>query len=171
MNTSQTYNRPSWDDYFIAIAKMIGSRGTCDRGRAGCVIVKEKRIISTGYVGSPMHLAHCDEIGHEMHTVKQNDGKESRHCIRTTHAEQNAICQAAKFGVGLDNSTLYCKMTPCYICAKMIINSGVTRVVCEQDYHASLRSKEIFAEAGIQFKLLNKEVLEYKDQNINQIPV
>ncbi|MCX6800062.1 MAG: cell division protein DedD, partial [Candidatus Falkowbacteria bacterium] len=89
------YARPSWDEYYIAITKMVGSRGTCDRGRAGCVITRDKRVVCSGYAGSPVGIAHCDEIGHEMHTVKHSDGKETRHCIRTTHAEQNAICQAA----------------------------------------------------------------------------
>lgn len=142
---------------------MVGSRGTCDRGRSGCVITKDNRILVTGYVGSPIGLPHCDEIGHEMHTVIHPDGKQTRHCIRTTHAEQNAICQAARIGVPLEGATLYCKMTPCYVCAKMIINAGIRRVVCSQDYHASLRSKEIFAEAGIQFKILSNETTTYAD--------
>lgn len=163
METGNHYHRPSWDEYFIKILEMVGSRGTCDRGRSGCVITKDRRIISTGYVGSPIGISHCDEVGHEMHTVTHEDGHQTRHCIRTTHAEQNAICQAARVGVALEGATLYCKMTPCYTCAKMIINAGITRVVAEQDYHASARSKEIFAEAGIQFKILKNEVTRYAD--------
>ena len=123
--TEENYKRPSWDEYFMNIVKMIGLRGTCDRGRSGCVITRDKRIISTGYVGSPVGLKHCDEIGHEMNTVMYADNHESRHCIRTAHAEQNAIIQAARFGVALEGATLYCKMTPCYACAKMIINAGI----------------------------------------------
>jgi len=156
-------NRPSWDEYFINIMEMVGARGTCDRGKSGCVIVKNKRIISTGYVGAPAGCKHCDELGHEMHTVIKEDGTESRHCIRTSHAEENAIVQAARIGVSTEGSTLYCKMAPCYTCAKMIINSGVVRVVALKDYHASKRSKEIFAEAGVEFILLNKELEVYKD--------
>lgn len=163
MSEEEKYARPSWDEYFMEIVKMVGSRGTCDRGRSGCVITKDKRIISTGYVGSPIGLKHCDEVGHEMHTVVHADNHESRHCIRTAHAEQNAIVQAARFGVALDGSTLYCKMTPCYACAKMIINAGIKRVVCEQDYHAGERSKEVFSEAGIQYDLLNNVMTEYAD--------
>ncbi|MFH1662022.1 MAG: cytidine/deoxycytidylate deaminase family protein [Candidatus Falkowbacteria bacterium] len=159
----EIYKRPSWDEYFIKIVEMIGTRGTCERFRGGCVIVKDKRIVSTGYAGSPIGLAHCDDAGHEMHTVTHPDGHQSNHCIRTTHAEQNAICQAARTGSSLEGGTLYCKMTPCYTCAKMIINSGIKRVVCEQDYHASARSKEIFAEAGIQFKLLSSAMTIYAD--------
>jgi dCMP deaminase len=156
-------NRPSWDEYFINIMEMVGARGTCDRGKSGCVIVKNKRIISTGYVGAPAGCKHCDELGHEMHTVIKEDGTESRHCIRTSHAEENAIVQAARSGVSTEGSTLYCKMAPCYTCAKMIINSGVVRVVALKDYHASKRSKEIFAEAGVEFILLNEELEVYKD--------
>lgn len=163
INSMDNYTRPTWDEYFIKIMEMVGSRGTCDRGRSGCVIVKDKRIICTGYVGSPIGIKHCDEIGHEMHTVINTDGTESRHCIRTTHAEQNAICQAARFGISLDGATLYCKMTPCYVCAKMIINAGIKRVVCEQDYHAGARSKEIFAESGVEYMLLHEVMTIYND--------
>ncbi|MBU0568782.1 cytidine/deoxycytidylate deaminase family protein [Patescibacteria group bacterium] len=158
------YKRPSWDEYFMKITEIVGSRGTCDRGRTGCIMVKNKMIIATGYVGSPIGLAHCDEIGHEMHGVTHPDGHQSRHCIRTAHAEQNAICQAAKTGVSLEGATLYIKMTPCYACAKMLINSGIKRIVCAQDYHAGERSKQIFAEAGVQFDLLDDAITAYNDQ-------
>jgi dCMP deaminase len=160
----EPYQRPSWDEYFIKIVDMVGSRGSCDRGRAGCVITKNNRIISTGYAGSPIGLPHCDEVGHEMHTVIHTDGKESRHCIRTAHAEQNAICEAARMGIALDGGTLYCKMTPCYTCAKMIINAGIKRVVCALDYHAGARSKEIFQEAKVEFSLISNDEVEYEDK-------
>ena len=156
--------RPSWDEYFIGMAEYIGTRGTCDRGRNGCVIVRDKRVASTGYVGSPPGLPHCDEIGHEMHKVVNDDGTESMHCVRTAHAEQNAISQAARFGVSLDGGTLYTKMTPCYSCAKSIISAGIKRVVCKKDYHASRRSKEIFKEAGVEFAIINNEVEKYENQ-------
>ncbi len=160
----QSHQRPSWDEYFIKIVEMVGSRGTCDRGRAGCVIARNRRIVATGYAGSPVGLAHCDDAGHEMHTVLNEDGSTSRHCIRTTHAEQNAICEAARMGIALEGGTLYCKMTPCYTCAKMIINAGIKKVVCAQDYHSGQRSKEIFQEAKIDFVLLNKKMTKYTDQ-------
>ena len=163
MNETETHNRPSWDEYFINVMEMIGARGTCDRGKSGCVIAKNKRIISTGYVGAPAGCKHCDELGHEMHTVKKEDGTESRHCIRTSHAEENAIVQAARSGVSTEGATLYCKMAPCYTCAKMIINAGIVRVVALKDYHASQRSKEIFKEAGVQFDLIHEELEVYKD--------
>ncbi len=163
MSEDTKYVRPSWDEYFMKITEMIGSRGSCDRGRAGCVITRDRRIVATGYVGSPIGLPHCDEAGHEMHTVTHEDGSTSRHCIRTTHAEQNAICEAARMGISIDGGTLYCKMTPCYACAKMIINAGIKKVVCAQDYHAGARSKEIFEQAGIEFALLSEEMTTYKD--------
>jgi dCMP deaminase len=161
----KVHQRPSWDEYFMKMVDIVGSRSTCDRAyNAGSVIVKNNRIVSTGYVGSPIGLPHCDEVGHEMHTVINEDGTESRHCVRTTHHEQNAICQAARFGIALDGATLYCKMTPCYTCAKIIINAGIRRVVCAQDYHAGQRTKEVFRQAGVAYTLLNDEVLKYKDQ-------
>lgn len=153
--------RPSWDEYFSQLAAMVGTRGTCDRGHCGAVITKDRRIVSTGYAGSPVGCKHCDEIGHEMHTVTHEDGSQTEHCIRTTHAEQNAICQAARFGIALEGGTIYVKMSPCYACAKMIINAGIKRVVCNQDYHASKRSKEIFEEAGVEFILLDDSVASY----------
>lgn len=156
--------RPSWDEYFLNLIQVIGTRATCDRGKSGCVIVKDKRILTSGYVGSPVGVKHCDEAGHEIHTVTNEDGTQSRHCIRTTHAEQNAIANAARFGVPLADATIYCQMTPCYVCAKMIINSGIKRVICSKDYHASSRSKEIFKEAGIEFILVSGEIQEYVDQ-------
>ena len=160
----EKYQRPSWDEYFIKITEMIGSRGSCDRGRAGCVITRDNRIVATGYVGSPIGLPHCDEIGHEMHTVIHEDGSKTQHCIRTAHAEQNAICEAARMGISLNGGTLYCKMTPCYTCAKMIINCGIKKVVCVNDYHAGVRSKEIFKEANIEYVLINNEVTKYENQ-------
>ncbi len=157
------YKRPSWDEYFLSLVELVGTRGTCDRGRSGCVIVKDKRILATGYVGSPIGTKHCDEVGHEMHTVIHEDKNKTRHCIRTSHAEMNAIANAARCGVPLDGATLYCHMTSCYTCAKMIINAGIKRVVCNLDYHAGQRSREIFKEAKIEYKLANKKMQKYKD--------
>lgn len=163
LDTAEKYKRPSWDEYFLKIMEMVGSRGTCDRGRSGAVITKNNRIIATGYVGSPIGLPHCDEIGHEMHTVIHEDGSKTQHCIRTAHAEQNAICEAARMGIPLEGSTLYCKMAPCYVCAKMIINCGIKKVVSSQDYHASERSKEIFKEAGIEYVLVSDKMTDYEN--------
>jgi dCMP deaminase len=154
--------RPSWDEYFMEIANTVSKRATCDRGRSGCVIVKDRQILVTGYVGSPKGLPHCDEVGHQMKKMLHEDGTISEHCVRTVHAEQNAICQAAKRGIALEGSTLYCRMTPCRVCAMLIINCGIIRVVCEQKYHAGAESEEMFAKAGVQLEFFSEEVLKYK---------
>ena len=154
--------RPSWDEYFMEIAHTVSKRATCDRGRSGCVIVKDKQILVSGYVGSPVGLPHCDEVGHQMKKMLHEDGSISEHCVRTVHAEQNAICQAAKRGIALDGSTLYCRMTPCRVCAMLIINCGIKRVVCEKKYHAGAESEEMFAKAGVALEFFSEEVLRYK---------
>ncbi|MFA6158593.1 MAG: cytidine/deoxycytidylate deaminase family protein [Candidatus Paceibacterota bacterium] len=162
-NTSSAHIRPSWDEYFMKICGVVGERGTCDRGRASCVIVKDKRILVTGYAGAPAGVRHCDEVGHEIHTVIQEDGTQSKHCIRTSHAEQNAIANAARNGVAVFEGTVYCNMTPCYTCAKILINAGIRRVVANKDYHAAKRSKEVFAEAGVELVILHNEVETYSN--------
>jgi Deoxycytidylate deaminase len=156
--------RPSWDEYFLEIVDTVAKRATCDRGRSGCVIVKDKQILVSGYVGSPKGLPHCDQIGHLFKKMIDEDGNISNHCVRTVHAEQNAICQAAKRGIALNGSTLYCTMTPCHTCAMMIINCGIERVVCKQKYHSGQESEEIFAQAGIKLDFACTAVLKYNKQ-------
>ncbi|MBS3176510.1 cytidine/deoxycytidylate deaminase family protein [Candidatus Woesearchaeota archaeon] len=163
-DTMTEYKRPSWDEYFLNIANEVAKRATCDRGRSGCVIVKNKHILTTGYVGSPRGIAHCDEVGHLFKSVTHDDGKTTQHCMRTTHAEQNAICQAAKLGVPLEGATLYSKMEPCAVCAKMIINAGIQRVVCEKRYHTAQESRELFNQAGVQLDVIHDEVEKYEKQ-------
>jgi len=161
---TDSFVRPSWDEYFVNIMEVVAGRVTCDRARAGgggCVIVRDKRILVTGYVGSPPGCKHCDEIGHEFKGRLHEDGKITNHCVRTTHAEQNAICQAARMGISIDGATIYCFMFPCYTCAKLIIASGIKRVVALKDYHASKDSKRIFEEAGVDYELLNEEIVKY----------
>lgn len=160
-STSKKDTRPSWDEYFMSLATIVGSRGTCDRGRAGCVIVKDKRILTTGYVGAPVGLPHCDEAGHEMHQATHENGEVHMHCVRTIHAEQNAVAQAAKMGVSIDGATIYCKMIPCYICAKILINAGIKRIVAQRDYHATKHSKKIFKEAKIDIHVFTNEMETY----------
>ena len=159
----EKYKRPSWDEYFLQMAELVGSRGTCDRGYAGSVVVRDKRILTTGYAGAPVGLPHCSEVGHEMHTVTHADGSVSRHCVRTAHAEQNAINNAARVGVALEGGTLYCKFFPCYKCAQSIINAGIVRIVALRDYHATLESKKIFKQAKVKVEIINKEIEKYKD--------
>ncbi len=166
-NNKNPYIRPSWDEYFMEIARTVATRATCDRGRSGCVIVRDKQILVTGYVGSPVGLPHCDDVGHLFKQMTHADGKITNHCVRTVHAEQNAICQAAKMGISLNQSTLYCRMTPCRTCAMLIINCGIKRVVCEFKYHSGAESEEMFQMAGIELNYINDEVLQYAKQNID----
>jgi len=158
------YVRPSWDKYFMKVADTVATRATCDRGRSGCVIVRNRQILVSGYVGSPKGLPHCDDVGHQMKQVVHEDGKVTNHCVRTVHAEQNAICQAAKLGIALEGSTLYCRMTPCRTCAMLIINCGIVRVVCEKKYHAGAESEEMFKTAGVQLDYFSEEVMKYENQ-------
>jgi len=164
MQQTNPHKRPSWDEYFMEIARAVAKRATCDRGRSGCVIAKDKQILVAGYVGAPSGLPHCDEIGHQIKIMRHENGKETRHCVRTTHAEQNAIVQAAKNGVSINGSTLYCKMTPCRVCAKMIISSGIQHVVCHTRYHAGEESEEMFARVGISLRFLDGGQEEYAKQ-------
>ncbi|MBP7848683.1 MAG: cytidine/deoxycytidylate deaminase family protein [Lentimicrobiaceae bacterium] len=158
------YIRPTWDEYFMEVANAIAKRATCDRGRSGCVIARNRQILVTGYVGSPTGLPHCDEVGHLFKKVVHEDGRVTQHCVRTVHAEQNAICQAAKLGIPLEGSTLYCRMTPCRTCAMLIINCGIVRVVCERKYHAGGESEALFREAGVQLDYVVDEILQYDKQ-------
>lgn len=160
----EKYIRPSWDNYFMEIADTVATRATCDRGRSGCVIVRDRQILVTGYVGSPVGLPHCDDVGHQMKKLVHEDGKVTQHCMRTVHAEQNAITQAAKRGIALEGSTLYCRMTPCRTCAMLIINCGIKRVVCEKKYHAGAESEAMFKTAGIQLDYFSEDVMKYKNQ-------
>lgn len=159
-----TYQRPSWDEYFMELANAAAKRATCDRGRSGCVIVKDKQVLVTGYVGSPIGLPHCDEVGHLFKKTFHEDETITTHCVRTVHAEQNAICQAARRGIALDGATLYCRMTPCRVCAMLIINCGIKRVVCEKKYHAGEESEEMFKQAGIKLEFFCEDILKYNNQ-------
>ena len=140
--------RPSWDEYFIKIASDVAERATCMRRKVGAILVKDKRILATGYNGAPSGLPHCEEVG----CIRQREGVPSgeRHELcRGLHAEMNAFLQAAVHGVGTQDATLYCTNYPCSLCAKMIINAGVQRVVEAGDYPDEL-ARELLAESGIE---------------------
>lgn len=156
--------RISWDEYFIGIVEAVSKRGTCDRGKGSAIIVIDKRIVTTGYVGAPPGQPHCDEVGHLMQEVIDENGNKSMHCIRTIHAEENAILQAAKYGISLRGGTLYCTMTPCFNCAKMIVSVGLKRVVAKKRYHAERLSLEQFRNAKVQLDILEDKVEEYENQ-------
>ncbi len=156
--------RPTWDEYFMEVARTIAKRATCNRGKSGCVIARDNQILVTGYVGSPVGFPHCDDVGHQMKKMIHEDGSETNHCVRTVHAEQNAICQAARHGIPLAGATVYCKMTPCRTCAMLIINCGIARVVCEKKYHAGAESEAMFKTANIQLEYVEEVVEQYTNQ-------
>lgn len=162
--STEKYRRPGWDEYFMEIARVVARRATCDRGRSGCVIVKGRHPLTVGYVGSPPGAGHCDDIGHLMKKVTHDDGTESMHCMRTVHAEQNAILQAAKLGISLDGTTLYCKMTPCRTCAMLIMGSGIVKVIAEKRYHKGEETERMFREAGLALVFFDESVEKYPGQ-------
>ena len=165
MSKPKTDNlRPSWDEYFIKLVDEVSQRATCDRGKSGCVIVKDKRILCTGYVGSAPGFPHCDEAGHLLKKVIDDDGTTRQHCVRTIHAEQNAICQAAKYGIPLNGTTLYCTMEPCRVCTMLIINVGITKVVAKRKYHGAGESRELLKQAGIPLVVIEDEFETYDNQ-------
>jgi dCMP deaminase len=140
--------RPSWDEYFLEIAKLVSSRSTCLRRHVGAVFVRDKRVLTTGYNGAPGGLKHCDEVG----CIREREGipaGERHELCRGIHAEQNAMLQAAQFGISLRGSVLYCTNQPCVLCAKMLINTGVERIVVLGGYPDEL-SQQMLEEAGIE---------------------
>lgn len=137
--------RPSWDEYFMNFAHAAAVRSTCDRKFVGAVIVRDRDIQATGYNGSAPGEKHCDEAGHDMQIVM---GRES--CVRTVHAEMNAIFQSAKHGKRLEGSTLYTNTFPCWFCAKAILSAKIARVVIDDDYHNDPRVTPAFSRAGVE---------------------
>jgi dCMP deaminase len=157
--------RPSWDEYFTEITKKVAERSTCDRGHAACVIVKENRILTTGYAGSPKGMPHCDDVGHMLRKQYDNEtGEITTHCVRTVHAEQNAITQAAKFGVSLEGSTAYVTMEPCFTCAKMLVQVGVKRVVAFKRYHDDKDTVELFNKSSIPLEVKEDKEEDYANK-------
>jgi dCMP deaminase len=156
--------RPDWDSYFLNIMREVSKRSTCDRAQVGCVLVKEKRILCTGYAGSPVGLPHCDDVGHLIKVSYDGNGVAKQNCIRTAHAEQNAIVQAARFGISVDGATIYCTMEPCINCVKMIINAGIKRVVCEKRYHDADIARQMLKDAGVELVVLSDDVEKYENQ-------
>ncbi len=131
--------RPGWDEYFMEVARTVATRATCPRASVGAVLVREHRILTTGYNGAPRHVAHCTEIGCQL---------VGDHCVRSTHAEANAVVQAALHGVQLEGATAYCTHQPCVHCAKLLISAGVVRIVYGAAYSDPF-AQELLAEAGV----------------------
>ncbi|MDY6825895.1 MAG: cytidine/deoxycytidylate deaminase family protein [Bacillota bacterium] len=144
--------RPDWDHYFMQIAQVIASRSTCLRRHVGALVVLDKRILSTGYNGAPTGLKHCEEVGCLREKLKVPSGERHELC-RGLHAEQNAIIQAAIHGVAIKGATLYCTHYPCSVCAKMLVNAGIKKIILAENYPDKL-AKEIFQEAGIDISFI-----------------
>ncbi len=142
--------RPSWDAYFIGIAKLVAMRSTCLRRQVGAVIVKERHILTTGYNGTPKDIAHCEDVGCLRERLKIPSGERHELC-RGLHAEQNALLQAALYGISLKEAVLYCTNQPCIICAKMIINAGIKEIVILDGYPDQMAS-DMLKEARIKVK-------------------
>lgn len=147
--------RPDWDSYFSKIAREVAKRSTCLRRQVGAVLVRDKRILTTGYNGAPSRLPHCAEVGCIREKLKIPSGKHHELC-RGLHAEMNAVIQAAIHGVSVANSTLYCAVLPCSLCAKILVNVGVKRIVAAGNYPDKL-SKEILSAAGVEVVRLDEK--------------
>ncbi len=139
--------RPTWDEYFMQIAELVSSRSTCLRRQVGAILVKDRRIIATGYNGAPTRVSHCAEVGCLRQQLAIPSGERHEIC-RGIHAEQNGIIQAALHGVSTQGAVLYCTPQPCVQCAKMLINAGVERIVFRGGYPDPL-ARELLCEAGI----------------------
>lgn len=141
--------RPTWDEYFASITRQVATRSTCLRRKVGAIIVKDKRILTTGYNGAPMGVRNCLEIGTCLREELGVPSGERQEICRGLHAEQNAIIQAALHGVRIKGSVIYCTNQPCILCAKMIINCGIRKIYYFEDYPDELAT-ELLVEAGVE---------------------
>ncbi len=153
---SDNRTRPSWETYFMDIAHLVAKRSTCRRRAVGALLVKDKRILSTGYNGAPSGLKHCLDIGCLREKLNIASGERHELC-RGIHAEQNAIIQAALHGVSIKDATLFCTNQPCLICAKMLINAGITKIYYHSGYPDAM-SIEMFKEANV-------ELIKYRENS------
>jgi dCMP deaminase len=142
-------NRPSWDEYFMQITDLVATRATCLRRKVGAILVKDRRILATGYNGPPKGVPHCDELGGCLRDTLNIPSGERMELSRAVHAEQNAIIQAAKMGTNIDGATLYVTNHPCFICAKMLINAGVKKIVYKAGYPDEF-AQRILIEAAVE---------------------
>ena len=143
--------RPSWDEYFMEIANVVAKRSNCSRRSVGAVVVRDHHFLSSGYNGTPKKVRNCFEGGCPRCSGEVASGTHLDEC-RCTHAEQNAICQAACYGISIENSSIYVTISPCLTCAKLIINAGIREVVYGGDYAFSETVKKLFREAGVKYR-------------------
>lgn len=148
-------NRPTWEEYFMDITRLVAKRSTCLRRQVGAVLVMDKRILATGYNGAPSGLAHCLEVGCLREKNQVPSGERHELC-RGLHGEQNAIIQAAFHGIRIQGATLYCTNLPCVICTKMIINAGIKEIVYDSGYADDL-AREMLAEAHVPVRQASKK--------------
>ena len=148
-------NRPSWDQYFMEMAELTAKRSTCMRRNVGAVIVKDKHAIATGYNGAPRGIKHCEDRGGCFRQKLNVPSGERHELCMALHAEQNAIIQAAAMGHAIEGGTIYITHQPCVICAKMIINSGIERIVVKEGYPDEL-SLDILKEAGLEVEKIGE---------------
>jgi dCMP deaminase len=151
--TTEPFSRPDWDAYFMDIAVVVASRGNCRRRQVAAIIVKDHRIISTGYNGTPRGVKNCCEGGCPRCAGDAPSGAGLSECI-CCHAEENAITQAAYHGIALQGSSIYSTLSPCLICAKMIINAGIREVVFENEYEFGEQTRALLHEAGVRYRRL-----------------
>lgn len=171
--------RISWDEYFLKCMDAAALRASCDRGKSACIIVRDNRILATGYVGAPSGIASCDEVGHQMvvrceldmetYAELQNETEGlitksknlpfSTHCVRTVHSEINAIINCARNGVSTLGATMYITMTPCKNCAMGIIQAGISKVVARNKYQKDSESRQLLKEAGVDLIILEEKEL------------
>lgn len=144
-------DRPSWDEYFMGLANQVATRTTCLRRAVGCVLVRDRRIIATGYNGAPTGLRHCGEVGCLRQQLNVPSGQKHELC-RALHAEQNALIQAARYGLSVEGATVYVNTQPCVLCAKMLINAGITEIVYQNPYPDEL-SMSMLEESGITLRV------------------
>ena len=161
MENNLQAKRPSWDEYFMQIAKLVAQRSTCLRRKVGAILVREKRGLCTGYNGAPQGLTHCRELGCLREKWSIPSGQRQEMC-RGLHAEQNAIIQGALHGVSIKNSLLYCTHQPCITCSKMIINAGIKKIIFQGDYPDPL-AQQVLKEAGI-------KLIKYGEEKCLEIP-
>ena len=154
-NIMNKQQRPSWTEYFMSITELVAQRSTCIRRKVGAILVRDKRIICTGYNGAPREIQHCLDVGCMRQQMGVPSGERHELC-RGLHAEQNAIIQAALHGVSIDGATLYCTNMPCSICSKMLINAGIVDIYFKEGYADSL-SAVMLDEAGIPYSGLGEE--------------
>ncbi|MDR1193775.1 MAG: dCMP deaminase family protein [Peptococcaceae bacterium] len=158
--------RPSWDEYFMEIAGLVASRSTCLRGQVGCVIVKDRRILSTGYNGAPAGVPHCSEVGCRRAQEGIPSGERAEMC-RGVHAEQNAIIQGARHGIVLLGAVAYITTRPCNLCAKMMINAGIEEIIFDDEYPDEM-SRHLLKEAGVFCHRLKRGGLRLQKGEIEQ---